>query len=83
MRAAFTRQTASTFASFAPALPQPMMFQTARTLQLRSIFLIAVISGHTALICSSLNGHLEITRFLVASGANVEAKTNEYYTPSK
>jgi ankyrin repeat protein len=33
------------------------------------------------LIYSSTEGHLEITRFLVESGANVEAKDNEYYTP--
>ena len=44
-------------------------------------FLISVISGWTALIYSSCYGHLETTRFLVESGANVEAKTNEYYTP--
>ena len=81
MRAAFTRQAASTFAPFAPALPQPMIFETARTLQLRSIFLISVISGYTALISSSQYGHLETTRFLVESGAKVEAKTNGYYTP--
>jgi ankyrin repeat protein len=37
----------------------------------------------TALICSSRNGHLEIARFLVESGANVEAMDIEYYTPSK
>ena len=81
MRAAFTWQAASTFANCWPALPQPMMFQTARALQLRSIFLISVISDYTALICSSSEGHLEITRFLVESGANVEAKDNGYYTP--
>ena len=49
-------------------------------LQLGSIFLISVISGHTALMCSSNKGHLDITRFLVESGANLEAKNNEYYT---
>jgi hypothetical protein len=32
-------------------------------------------------MASSWNGTLETTRFLVESGANVEAKTNEYYTP--
>jgi ankyrin repeat protein len=58
-----------------------MMFQTARTLQLCSSFLISVISGSTALIESSCWGHLELTRFLVESGANVEAKDNKYYTP--
>ncbi len=61
MRAAFTRKTASTFANCWPALPQPM--------QLRSIFLISVISGFTALIHSSCHGDLETTRFLVESGA--------------
>ena len=50
-------------------------------MQLRSIFLISVISGYTALMYSSWNGHLETTRFLVESGANVEAKDNLYYTP--
>ena len=58
-----------------------MIFETARTLQLRSIFLIFVISGITALIESSSEGHLETTRFLVESGANVEAKAFWYYTP--
>jgi hypothetical protein len=57
-----------------------MIFSTARALQPRSISLISVISGETALICSSLYGHLETTRFLVESGANVNAKDNEYYT---
>jgi ankyrin repeat protein len=61
--------------------PLEIIFETARTLQLRSIFLISVISGHTALIWSSLNGHLETARFLVESKADVEAKNNEYYTP--
>jgi ankyrin repeat protein len=54
-----------------------MIFETARALQLRSTFLISVISGYTALMWSSYNGCLETTRFLVESGANVEAKTNE------
>jgi ankyrin repeat protein len=35
----------------------------------------------TALMQSSGEGHLETTRFLVESGANVEAKDKEYYTP--
>ena len=30
---------------------------------------------------SFLWGKLDITRFLVESGANLEAKSNEYYTP--
>jgi hypothetical protein len=50
-----------------------MIFETARKLQLRSIFLISVFSVETALIQSSSQGHLEITRFLVGSGANMEA----------
>ncbi len=66
--------------SFAPALPQPVIFQTACTLQFRSIFLIFVISGYTALMKSSMEGHVEITRFLVESGANVEAELYGYST---
>jgi ankyrin repeat protein len=50
-----------------------MIFETARTMQLRSTFLIDVISGETALIQSSSHGHLETARFLVESGANIEA----------
>ena len=47
-----------------------------------NIFLTSVISyGQTALICSSWNGRLDITRFLVESGANLEAKDNMYFTP--
>jgi ankyrin repeat protein len=37
-------------------------------------FLIFVISGKTALMNFCSRGHLEITRFLVESGANLEAK---------
>ncbi len=52
-----------------------MIFETARALQLRSIFLISVIRfGRTALIWSSRNGHLETTRFLVQSKADVAAR---------
>ena len=51
-------------------------------MQLGSIFLISVFSGNTALIYSSANGKLDVTRFLVESKANVEAKDNEYYTPT-
>jgi ankyrin repeat protein len=47
------------------------------------MFLISVISGFTALMESSRYGHLETARFLVESGANVEARANEYYTPWK
>ena len=41
-----------------------------------SIFLISVISGYTPLIWSSCCGKLDVTRFLVESKANVEAKDN-------
>jgi ankyrin repeat protein len=61
--------------------PKDMIFQTARALQLRSIFLISVVSGDTALMLSSEKGQLATTRFLVESGANVEAKNNEYPAP--
>jgi ankyrin repeat protein len=60
-----------------------IIFETARTLQLRSIFLISVISGSTALMESSREGHLETTRFLVQSGANLEAMTKGCHTPWK
>jgi hypothetical protein len=42
-------------------------------------FLISVISGMTPLMKSSSRGKLDVTRFLVESGANVEAKDNKYY----
>ncbi len=51
-----------------------IIFETARALQLRSIFLISVISGYTPLICSSRQGQLETTRFLVESKADVAAR---------
>ncbi len=51
-------------------------------MQLGSVFLISVISGWTALIWSSANGKLDVTRFLVESKANVEAKDNEYNSPT-
>ncbi len=54
------------------ALPQPMQFG--------SIFLISVISGFTALMESSRYGHFDITRFLVESGGNLDAKDIKYYT---
>ena len=58
------------------ALPQPL------PMQFGSIFLISVIRGNTALMRSSMKGHLDVTRFLVESKANLEAKTNRYYTPT-
>jgi ankyrin repeat protein len=59
-----------------------MIFQIARApLQFGSIILIPVISGWTALIWNSYEGHLDIVRFLVESGANLEAKDYEYSTP--
>jgi ankyrin repeat protein len=42
------------------------------------IFRISFISGQTALILSSHYGRLEITRFLVESGANMEVKDHMY-----
>jgi hypothetical protein len=50
-------------------------------MQFGSFFLISVIRGETALMKSSKEGHLHVTRFLVESKANLEAKDNEYYTP--
>jgi ankyrin repeat protein len=43
-------------------------------MQFGSIFLISVISGNTALIYSSRNGKLDVTRFLVESKADVAAR---------
>ena len=43
------------------------------------IFLISVTSGYTALMCSSLNGKLDVTRLLIESKADLEAKDNGYY----
>ncbi len=42
-------------------------------------FLISVISGRTALMWTSAAGHLEVARFLVESGANVQAMDGWYY----
>ena len=58
--------------------PTTLPFKSSTPLQFSSIFLISVISGETPLICSSRNGKLDVTRFLVESKANVEAKDNEY-----
>ncbi len=60
--------------------PTTLPFKSSTPLQFSSIFLISVFSGKTALIFSSLNGKLDVTRFLVESKANVEAKDNEYYS---
>jgi hypothetical protein len=60
------------------------MFQIPRAqfyLGLILIFRISFISGQTALILSSHYGRLEITRFLVESGANMEVKDHMYDTP--
>jgi ankyrin repeat protein len=46
-------------------------------MQLGSVFLISAISGWTPLLWSSRRGKLDVTRFLVESGANVEAKAND------
>ena len=51
-------------------------------MQFGPIFLISVVSCRTPLIWSSRNGHLDVTRFLVESGGNLEAKDNLYYTPT-
>jgi ankyrin repeat protein len=56
--------------------PETRFFKSRAPLQFGSIFLISVISGYTALIWSSYSGYLEITRFLVESGANLEAKND-------
>ncbi len=67
-------QTDSEYGCLFLALPQPMQFG--------SIFLISAISGFTALMKSSMKGHLHVTRFLLESKANLEAKNNLYYTPT-
>ncbi len=54
--------------------PTTLPFKSSTPLYFSSIFLISVISGTTALIFSSRNGKLDVTRFLVESKANVEAK---------
>ena len=60
--------------------PTTLPFKSSTPLYFSSIFLISVFSGETALICSSSYGRLDVTRFLVESKANVEAKDDEYYT---
>ena len=62
--------------------PTTLFFKSPASLYFGPIFLISVVSGYTPLICSSLNGHLDVTRFLVESGGNLEAKDNGYYTPT-
>ena len=51
-------------------------------MQFGPIFLISVVRNRTPLIYSSSNGRLDVTRFLVESGGNLEAKDNTYYTPT-
>jgi hypothetical protein len=51
-------------------------------MQFGSIFLISVIRGETALMKSSMEGHFDVTRFLVESKANLEAVDPEYSTPT-
>ena len=51
-------------------------------MQFGPIFLISVVSNWTPLIWSSCRGHLDVTRFLVESGGNLEAKDDGYYTPT-
>ena len=55
--------------------PTTLPFKSRTPLQLGSIFLISVISGWTPLICSSANGRLDVTRFLVESKADVAARS--------
>jgi hypothetical protein len=64
------------------ATPTILLFKSRAPLYFSSIFLISVISGDTPLMKTSWNGKLVVTRFLVESKANVEAKNNEYYTPT-
>ena len=54
--------------------PITLLFKSRAPLYLGSIFLISVISGYTALIWSSYNGDLDVTRFLVESKADVAAR---------
>jgi hypothetical protein len=46
-----------------------------------SMFYNPLFCRYTALMWSSWKGHLEITRFLVENGANVDAKNNSYDNP--
>ena len=61
--------------------PTTLFFKSPAPLYFGSNFLISVVSNCTPLICSFCNGRLDVTRFLVESGANLEAKNVEYYTP--
>ena len=38
--------------------------------------IVCIIQGSTALIYASEEGHLEITKYLLAQGANINDKTN-------
>ncbi len=60
---------------------QHLFFKSCAPLYFGSSFLISVFSGWTALMYSSRYGYLDVTRFLVESGANLEAKDDGYYTP--
>jgi ankyrin repeat protein len=60
--------------------PTTLFFKSRAPLQFGSIFLISVISGDTALMWSSWNGKLDVTRFLLESKANLEATDKLYYT---
>ncbi len=51
-------------------------------LQFGSFFIISVISGRNALMMSSREGYLHVTRFLLESKANLDAKDIKYYTPT-
>ena len=51
-------------------------------MQFGPIVLISVIRNSTPLMWSSRYGHLDVTRFLVESGGNLEAKDDLYYTPT-
>ena len=40
-----------------------------------------IFKGCIALHAACLNGHLPIVQYLIEKGANIEAKTNDQYTP--
>jgi len=55
--------------------PTTLPFKSSTPLQFSSIFLISVFSGNTALMSSSYEGELDVTRFLVESKADVAARS--------